>query len=115
MRRSSFANNSLYVGMGIVASGMILILLSIGKQGIKAPVVKDLGPWLTLVGFIICLIRVVFCFFPRKWTKPFFGKKTRDFLGMDNGPDLYIVKDENPLVKESIEAANELVMEVKDK
>ena len=88
--------------MGIATFGLILILLSVGKMGMMTPFLKSSGPWITLIGFSVVIGRLTCCCLPRHWTKPFFGRKTREKFGMDR--DLSITKDTNKLfTTESIE------------
>ena len=116
MRRSSLANNSLYAGMGVTTFGLICILLSVGKMGLMTPILRGAGPWITLVGLSIVLVRVAFCFVPNNYTKPCFGKKTRNFVGMDREQS-NIMKDTNQLIEEvpeptSLEASDPTKLEI---
>ena len=63
-RQSSSANIVLYVGLGMMAVGLVITFVGIGDKGFTATELKLLGPSLIGAGVFFCFLRIFFCTFP---------------------------------------------------
>ena len=50
-------NIFLYLGLGMVAIGLILTVVGVGEKGFRTLEMKLLGPALLVVGFVLSLLR----------------------------------------------------------
>ncbi|XP_037094447.1 uncharacterized protein LOC119114351 isoform X2 [Pollicipes pollicipes] len=58
---SSAANIVLYVGLGMVAVGLIITFVGLGERGFQTDELKLIGPSLIGSGVLFCLLRIFFC------------------------------------------------------
>eukprot|EP00095_Tigriopus_kingsejongensis_P001366 maker-scaffold523_size146679-snap-gene-0.18 protein:Tk01366 transcript:maker-scaffold523_size146679-snap-gene-0.18-mRNA-1 annotation:"hypothetical protein AND_001798" len=63
-RASSSANVILYVGLGMLAIGLVITFVGLGDKGFKTLELKLIGPSLVGCGVFFCLLRVLFCTVP---------------------------------------------------
>ncbi|XP_055591708.1 uncharacterized protein LOC129743649 isoform X2 [Uranotaenia lowii] len=61
---SSFANAFLYVGLGTIAIGLVIAFVGTGEKGFKTVELRLIGPSLIGLGFICCVLRILFCICP---------------------------------------------------
>ncbi|KAM7351342.1 uncharacterized protein ACRADG_004238 [Cochliomyia hominivorax] len=61
---STFANAFLYVGLGTIALGLVIAFVGTGEKGFKTVELRLIGPSLIGLGFICCLLRILFCICP---------------------------------------------------
>ena len=55
------ANVILYVGLGMVAVGLVITFVGLGDKGFQTLELKLIGPTLTGIGLFFALLRVLFC------------------------------------------------------
>ena len=58
------ANVILYVGLGMVAVGLVITFVGLGDKGFQTLELKLIGPTLTGIGLFFALLRVLFCTLP---------------------------------------------------
>ncbi|XP_059093059.1 uncharacterized protein LOC131888256 isoform X2 [Tigriopus californicus] len=63
-RASSSANVILYVGLGMLAIGLVITFVGLGDKGFKTLELKLIGPSLVGCGVFFCLLRILFCTVP---------------------------------------------------
>lgn len=63
-RQSGAANVVLYVGLIMIAIGMVITFVGIGDKGFKTLELKLIGPSLIGSGVFFCLLRILFCTCP---------------------------------------------------
>ncbi|XP_071534672.1 uncharacterized protein [Panulirus ornatus] len=63
-RQTGVVNIVLYVGLGLVALGLIITFVGVGEHGFKSPELQLIGPSLIGCGFLFCLLRLFFCSAP---------------------------------------------------
>lgn len=61
---SSFANAFLYVGLGTVALGLVILFVGTGEKGFKTIELRLIGPSLIVIGLLCCMLRIFFCICP---------------------------------------------------
>ncbi|XP_065358330.1 uncharacterized protein LOC135952362 [Calliphora vicina] len=61
---STFANAFLYVGLGTIALGLVIAFVGTGEKGFKTVELRLIGPSLIGIGFVCCLLRILFCICP---------------------------------------------------
>ncbi|XP_053960911.1 uncharacterized protein LOC128865043 [Anastrepha ludens] len=61
---STFANAFLYVGLGTIALGLVIAFVGTGEKGFKTVELRLIGPSLIGLGFICCMLRILFCICP---------------------------------------------------
>ncbi|XP_055305702.1 uncharacterized protein LOC129570210 isoform X1 [Sitodiplosis mosellana] len=61
---SSFANAFLYVGLGTVALGLVIVFVGTGEKGFKTVELRLIGPSLIGIGLLCCILRIFFCICP---------------------------------------------------
>ena len=63
-RASSSANVVLYVGLGMIAIGLVITFVGLGDKGFRTLELKLIGPSLVGCGIFFALLRVLFCTVP---------------------------------------------------
>lgn len=63
-RASSSANVVLYIGLGMVAIGLVITFVGLGDKGFRTTELKMIGPSLVGCGVIFTLLRILFCTVP---------------------------------------------------
>ncbi|XP_073822595.1 uncharacterized protein [Musca autumnalis] len=61
---STFANAFLYVGLGTIALGLVIAFVGTGEKGFKTVELRLIGPSLIGIGFVCCMLRILFCICP---------------------------------------------------
>ncbi|XP_018795139.1 PREDICTED: uncharacterized protein LOC108972789 [Bactrocera latifrons] len=61
---STFANTFLYVGLGTIALGLVIAFVGTGEKGFKTVELRLIGPSLIGLGFVCCMLRILFCICP---------------------------------------------------
>ncbi|XP_059221966.1 uncharacterized protein LOC106082856 isoform X1 [Stomoxys calcitrans] len=61
---STFANAFLYVGLGTIALGLVIAFVGTGEKGFKTVELRLIGPSLIGLGFVCCMLRILFCICP---------------------------------------------------
>ncbi|KAL9925707.1 uncharacterized protein ACN2A1_014684 isoform 2-T3 [Glossina fuscipes fuscipes] len=61
---STFANAFLYAGLGTIALGLVIAFVGTGEKGFKTVELRLIGPSLIGLGFICCMLRILFCICP---------------------------------------------------
>ena len=65
----------LYVGLGMIAVGLVITVVGLGDKGFKAFELKVVGPSIVLCGGLLSCLRILVCIVPqwdcvRKWRDP---------------------------------------------
>ncbi|XP_047481195.1 uncharacterized protein LOC125033590 isoform X4 [Penaeus chinensis] len=63
-RQTGVVNIVLYVGLGLIALGLIITFVGLGEHGFKSPELRLIGPSLIGCGFLFALLRLFFCSAP---------------------------------------------------
>merc|ERR1719422_2632386 len=63
-RASSSANVVLYVGLGMIAIGLVITFVGIGDKGFRTLELKLVGPSLVACGAFFAFLRILFCTIP---------------------------------------------------
>ena len=60
-------NTLLYVGLGLVAVGLVITFVGLGEKGFRTVELQLVGPGLVLAGLVMTLLRIVCCAVPVGW------------------------------------------------
>ena len=61
---NSGANVILYIGLGMVAMGLVITFVGLGDKGFRTLELKLIGPSLVGCGMFFALLRILFCTIP---------------------------------------------------